>query len=131
MACVSDAGVTVRLVRPEDVPELLAMIRELAEFERALDEVSATEEHLHRTLFAEQPAVFGHVAETEDGELAGMALWFLNYSTWLGTHGVYLEDLYVRPGHRGKGVGRLLLSTLAAVCLERGYPPLQFDRLLD
>jgi GNAT superfamily N-acetyltransferase len=122
MSSVSDPGVTVRPVRPGDVPEILAMVRELAEYERALEEVSATEEHLHRTLFAEQPAVFGHLAVTGDGEVAGMALWFLSYSTWLGSHGVYLEDLYVRPEHRGKGIGRRLLSALAAVCLEHGYP---------
>lgn len=112
----------VRPARPEDVPEILAMIRELAEFERAIEQVQATEEHLHRTLFADQPAVFGHVAMAPDGTLAGMALWFLNYSTWQGSHGLYLEDLYVRPAHRGSGVGRLLLRTLAAVCVERGYP---------
>ncbi len=114
--------VTVRAARPGDVPEVLAMIRELAEFERALHEVEATEELLHRTLFADDPAVFGHVAVGGDGRLAGMALWFLNYSTWQGSHGLYLEDLYVRPAHRGQGVGRLLLQTLAAVCVERGYP---------
>ena len=80
------------------------MIRELAEYERALHEVEATEEHLHRTLFADAPAVFAHVLEV-DGEVAGMAIWFLNYSTWLGAHNLYLEDLYVRPEHRGGGAG--------------------------
>ena len=101
------------------------MIRELAEFERALEQVEATEEHLHRTLFGERPAVFAHVTES-GGELTGMAIWFLNYSTWLGQHGVYLEDLYVRPQHRGGGSGRLLLGTLADLCLERGYPRLEW-----
>lgn len=119
---MSPADVSVRPAQPEDVPEILAMIRELAEYERALPEVRATEESLHRTLFAERPAVFGHVAVTADNRTAGMAVWFLNYSTWLGSHGLYLEDLYVRPEHRGRGVGRLLLQTLATVCLERGYP---------
>src|SRR4051794_13112017 len=97
----SDA-VVVRPAIPDDVPELLAMIRELAEFERSADQVEATTEALHRTLFADSPAVFAHVAEA-GGEVTGMAIWFLNYSTWLGRHGVYLEDLYVRPGHRGSG----------------------------
>jgi hypothetical protein len=73
----------VRPATPDDVPELVAMIRELAEYERALPEVAATEEHLHATLFADAPAVFAHVLEV-DGEVAGMAIWFLNYSTWLG-----------------------------------------------
>jgi GNAT superfamily N-acetyltransferase len=116
---------TVRPATPDDVPELLAMIRELAEYERALPEVHATEEHLQRTLFADQPAVFAHVAEV-DGAVAGMAIWFLNYSTWLGTHSLYLEDLYVRPEHRGGGTGRLLLQTLAGICLERGLPRLEW-----
>jgi GNAT superfamily N-acetyltransferase len=114
--------IAVRPARPDDVPEILAMVRELADFERALDQVEATEAHLHRTLFADDPAVFGHVAVTGDSRVAGMALWFLSYSTWQGAHGLYLEDLYVRPGHRGSGVGRLLMQTLAAVCVERGYP---------
>jgi GNAT superfamily N-acetyltransferase len=117
--------VTVRPAEPHDVPEIIAMIRELAEYERALDEVLATDRHLHGTLFAPQPSVFGHVAEV-DGELAGMAVWFLNYSTWLGTHGIYLEDLYVRPAHRQAGVGRHLLRTLARLCEERGYPRLEW-----
>jgi GNAT superfamily N-acetyltransferase len=115
----------VRPATPDDVPELVAMIRELAEYERALHEVHATEEHLHRTLFAEEPAVFGHVLEV-DGAVAGMAIWFLNYSTWLGAHSLYLEDLYVRPEFRGGGAGRLLLRTLAEICVQRGYPRLEW-----
>lgn len=116
---------TVRPATPADVPELVAMIHELAEYERARHEVEATDEHLHRTLFAERPAVFAHVAEV-DGAVAGMAIWFLNYSTWLGAHNLYLEDLFVRPEHRGTGTGRLLLQTLAAVCRERGYQRLEW-----
>ena len=116
---------TVRPATPADVPELVAMIHELAEYERARHEVEATDEHLHRTLFAERPAVFAHVAEV-DGAVAGMAIWFLNYSTWLGAHNLYLEDLFVRPEHRGTGTGRLLLQTLAGVCRERGYQRLEW-----
>ena len=115
----------VRPATPDDVPELVAMIRELAEYERALPEVEATEKHLHGTLFADEPAVFAHVLEV-DGEVAGMAIWFLNYSTWLGAHNLYLEDLYVRPQHRGGGAGRLLLQTLAEICVQRGYPRLEW-----
>ena len=115
----------VRPATPDDVPELVAMIRELAEYERALPEVEATEKHLHGTLFADEPAVFAHVLEV-DGEVAGMAIWFLNYSTWLGAHNLYLEDLFVRPQHRGGGAGRLLLQTLAEICVQRGYRRLEW-----
>ncbi len=119
------AEATVRPATPGDVPELVAMIRELAEYERALHEVDATEQHLHATLFATEPAVYGHVLEV-GGEIGGMAIWFLNYSTWLGTHNLYLEDLYVRPQHRGSGAGRLMLQTLAGICVERGYQRLEW-----
>ena len=115
----------VRPATPDDVPELVAMIRELAEYERALPEVEATEKHLHGTLFADEPAVFAHVLEV-GGEVAGMAIWFLNYSTWLGAHNLYLEDLFVRPQHRGGGAGRLLLQTLAEICVQRGYRRLEW-----
>lgn len=111
------------LVRPAlrtDVPLILTMIRELAEFERSLHEVLATEELLTQSLFADQPAVFCHIAEV-NGEAVGFALWFINFSTWVGKHGIYLDDLYVRPATRGKGVGRAMLATLAGICVERGY----------
>jgi GNAT superfamily N-acetyltransferase len=125
MSGATVVGPLVRPATPGDVPELVAMIGELAEYERARHEVEVTEAHLHATLFAEAPAVFGHVLEV-DGEVAGMAIWFLNYSTWLGAHSLYLEDLYVRPQHRGGGAGRLLLQTLAEICLQRGYRRLEW-----
>ena len=115
----------IRPAVPADVPLVLAMIRELAEFERALDEVKATEEGLRSTLFAERPAAFCHIAEY-DGQPAGVAIWFLNYSTWLGNHGLYLEDLFVRPDFRGRGIGLALLAELANICVERGYPRLEW-----
>jgi GNAT superfamily N-acetyltransferase len=118
--------VTVRPVRPGDVPAVVAMVRELAAYEKAEHEAAMTEEQLQGALFGPAPALFGHVAATGDGEVAGFALWFLNFSTWRGTHGVYLEDLYVRPGHRGSGFGRELLRTLAEVCTERGYSRLEW-----
>jgi GNAT superfamily N-acetyltransferase len=120
-----DRPVHVRAATPADVQVILRMIGDLAEFERARHEVHATEESLHATLFADPPAVFASMAEC-DGEVAGFALWFLNYSTWLGSHGVYLEDLYVADRFRGQGVGTALLSHLAAVCVERGYPRLEW-----
>ena len=116
---------TVRPVRPDDVPAVVALVRELAEYERALHEVRLTEEQLTGVLFGDFPALFGHVA-VADGEVVGIALWFLNFSTWRGTHGIYLEDLYVSPGHRGTGLGRELLRTLAEVCVERGYNRLEW-----
>ena len=111
----------IRDAVPQDVPLILAMIRELAEYEREPDAVEATEELLASALFAPQPALFCLIAETDTGEPAGFALWFLNFSTWLGRHGIYLEDLYVRPPFRGQGYGKALLAELAAICTERGY----------
>lgn len=117
---------TVRPVRPGDVPAVVGLVRELAEYEKAAHEVRLTGAQLAAALFGEHPALFGHVAESADGEVVGMALWFLNFSTWRGTHGVYLEDLYVRPAHRGTGLGRELLRTLADVCVQRGYSRLEW-----
>jgi GNAT superfamily N-acetyltransferase len=116
---------TVRPVRPEDVPAVVGLVRELAEYEKAAHEVRLTEDQLTTALFGESPKLFGHVA-VEDGAVVGMALWFLNFSTWRGTHGVYLEDLYVQPAHRGSGLGRELLRTLAELCVERGYSRLEW-----
>ena len=117
---------SVRPIRPEDVPAVVGLVRELAEYEKALDEVQLTEERLTGSLFGDSPALFGHVAVTGDGDVVGTALWFLNFSTWRGTHGIYLEDLFVRPEHRGTGLGRELLRTLAALCVERGYSRLEW-----
>lgn len=117
---------TIRGATPGDVPDILAMIRELAEYERALDEVLATEDLLDAALFGPDPGVFALIAETPDGTVVGFALWFRNFSTWLGRHGVYLEDLYVRPAYRGQGYGKALLVELARICLDRGYGRLEW-----
>ena len=119
---------TVRPVRPDDVPAVVGLVRELAEYEQALHEARMTEEQLSAALFGDSPALFGHVA-VADGAVVGMALWFLNFSTWRGTHGVYLEDLYVQPQHRGSGLGRELLRTLADLCVQRGYDRLEWSVL--
>ena len=111
----------VRPARPEDVPAVVAMVHELADFERAPDECHLTAEQLHTALFGAQPALFGLVAVDAADEPIGIALWFLNFSTWEGTHGIYLEDLYVRPRARGSGAGGALLAGLAAIAVERGY----------
>jgi GNAT superfamily N-acetyltransferase len=116
----------IRPARPSDVPAIVAMVHELAEYERAPEQCHLTEEQLRAALFGPQPALFGHVGVDADDEPLGFALWFLNFSTWEGIHGIYLEDLYVRPAARGTGLGRLLLSTLAEICVERGYPRLEW-----
>ena len=115
----------IRSARVEDAPIILQLIKELADFERAPDEVEASEKDIVETIFAEEPKVFCEVVETDD-EIAGMAIWFLNYSTWQGKHGIYLEDLYIRPEFRGHGFGKALLKHLATICNERGYGRFQW-----
>lgn len=115
----------IRPATPEDVPAILQLIKELAEYEHAPGAVEATEELLHSSLFCAEPRVYVHIAE-QDGESIGFALWFLNFSTWLGRHGIYLEDLYVKPEHRGRGHGLALLADLARICVERGYGRLEW-----
>lgn len=116
----------VRPATPADVAELHNMILELAEFEKAVHEVSATESDLHDALFG-GTSLFAHVIDSPDGNgLAAMAIWFLNYSTWDGKHGIYLEDLYVREKYRGQGFGTTLLRALAKTCTERGYTRFQW-----
>jgi GNAT superfamily N-acetyltransferase len=111
----------IRTAEPADVPELLAMVRELAEYERAPDAVEATEELLQAALFGPD-AVASCAVAVEDGAVVGMALWYVTFSTWKGRPGMWLEDLYVRPAARGRGTATDLLRALAAVCVERGYP---------
>ncbi|MGW7524782.1 N-acetyltransferase family protein [Streptomyces sp. NPDC054783] len=120
----------IRTAMPADVPVIHALIRELAEYEKAPQEARATEEQLREALFGERPAAFAHMAvDDTTGEAVGFALWFLKFSTWRGVHGIYLEDLYVRPGARGGGHGRALLTELARICVERGYGRLEWSVL--
>jgi len=116
----------IREAKPSDVAAIHDMIVELAVYEKEPDAVLATSDDLHRHLFGPDPALFAHVAEDEDGTVVGFALWFLNYSTWLGKHGIYLEDLYVKADHRGGGHGKALLAHLAGICIERGYGRLEW-----
>ncbi|MEU6039480.1 GNAT family N-acetyltransferase [Actinomadura sp. NPDC047616] len=118
----------IRPAAPEDVPAILTLVRRLADYERALHEVKATEDDLREHLFGPQPRVFAHVAEHE-GEVVGFALWFLTFSTWLGRHGIYLEDLYVSPSVRGRGYGKALLAELARIAVERGYGRVEWSVL--
>lgn len=111
----------IRDVVPDDVDAVVAMVHDLAVYEKAAHECHLSATQLRTALFGERPSLFGHVATDADGDVVGFALWFLNFSTWDGVPGVYLEDLYVRQEHRGSGHGKALLANLAAVCTERGY----------
>ena len=115
----------IRRVRPGDETELTAMIHELAEFERATDECTVTESQLRKALFGDQPTVHGHIAEV-DGQAAAAALWFRNFSTWDGVAGIYLEDLFVRPQFRRRGLARKMLAALARECVAGGYTRLSW-----
>jgi len=118
----------IRPAVPADVPALVQLVRDLAEYERAPGEAVATESQFHDVLFGPRPAVFCDVADVE-GEVVGLALWFLSFSTWQGRHGIYLEDLYVTPSQRGAGHGKALLATLARRCVEQGYGRLEWSVL--
>jgi GNAT superfamily N-acetyltransferase len=108
----------IRSATPADVATILRFIRDLAAFEREPDAVDATEETLHAALFGAHPAAEAVIAE--DGETLGFALFFHNFSTWTGRRGLYLEDLYVTPAARGRGIGTALLRHLAGLALDRG-----------
>lgn len=118
----------IRSANPADVPTLLGLVRDLATYEQAPDEVVMTEADLHSALFAPDAVASCEVVESGDG-VVGMALWFRTFSTWTGVAGIHLEDLYVRPEERGAGQGRALLARLAAICLERGYARLEWNVL--
>ena len=110
-------GVEVRVATVADAPLILSFIRELAEYERMLGEVEATEADIRRDLFGENPRSFCEIAEY-GGKPVGFALWFYNYSTFRGRAGIYLEDLFVRTEARGVGAGRALLAKLARRCVD-------------
>src|SRR6266545_3751742 len=114
---------------PADVPLILTLIRELAEYEKLSHEVVATEDQLRSTLFGDRPISEVVIARL-DGAPVGFALFFPNYSTFLGKPGLYLEDLFVRPAARGLGIGRALLEYLARLTVERGWGRLEW-RVLD
>ena len=118
----------LRPVVAEDVDALLELIHDLARFERSPESVHITDGQLHDALFGPSPSVFAHVAE-EEGRIVGMAIWFLNFSTWTGRHGIHLEDLYVRPEARSGGVGRSLLTELAAIAHRSGYARVEWSVL--
>ncbi|MCX4763573.1 GNAT family N-acetyltransferase [Streptomyces sp. NBC_01275] len=112
----------IRAATVDDVPDIRAMIRELAAYERAVEQARATEEQLREALFGAHPAAYALIAEDDEtAQAVGFALWFPRFSTWTGTRGMHLEDLYVRPDARGGGHGKALLAALAALCARSGY----------
>jgi GNAT superfamily N-acetyltransferase len=118
----------IRRARPDEAGLVLSLVRELAEYEKLLHEVEATEAMIGAALFGVDPRLFCEIAEWE-GEPAGFAIWFLNFSTFSGRPGLYLEDLFVRPAQRGRGLGKALLAHLAKQCVANGWPRLQWSVL--
>lgn len=120
----------IRPATPEDLPAILRLVRELAGYEREPDAVTGTVEDFTGCLFPEEgpPTAWAHVAEVQ-GQVVGIAVWFLTFSTWTGRNGLWLEDLYVSPGFRGRGLGRDLMAALARICLDRGYPRMEWTVL--
>jgi GNAT superfamily N-acetyltransferase len=125
MAPTTASTSALRPAEPRDVPDILRLIIELAVYEKEPNAVKTSEADLHAALFGENPQVFAHVAE-HDGTVIGFALWYITFSTWTGRHGIWLEDLYVSPDHRGSGLGKALLAELAGICVERGYTRLEW-----
>ena len=115
----------IRRARPGEAGLVLSLVRELADYEKLLHEVEATEADLEAALFDANPRLFCDIAEW-NGEVAGFAAWFVNFSTFAGRHGIYLEDLFVRPALRGNGIGKALLVHLAQQCVANGWSRLQW-----
>jgi GNAT superfamily N-acetyltransferase len=127
-AAQAPAPAVVRSAESHDVPALLSMFRELAEYEHLEHALRATEQRLHDALFGERPAAWALIAEL-DSQTVGYAVFFTTFSTFLAAPGVWLEDLYVRPAHRGSGAGRALLATVAAQVGELGGERLEWSAL--
>jgi len=121
-------GAILRPARLGDEDGILECIQRLADYENEPDAVEATAAGLRATLFGDSPSVFAHVVD-KDGRVVAIAVWFLNYSTWTGRNGIYLEDLFVHEDERRHGYGRVLLAELAQVCVERGYSRFEWSVL--
>lgn len=113
-------SLTIRAARPDDSALIFSLVRELAEYEKLSHAVDATEEMIAAALFGDAPRLYCDIAEW-DGQPAGFAVWFLNFSTFRGRHGIYLEDVFVRPAFRGRGIGKALLMRLARRCVDEGW----------
>ena len=116
----------IRRAEVNDVEVIAEFIRDLAIYEKSEEMVSVTSEHLTESFFCDNPNVFCDLVETDEGVAAGFALWFLNYSTWTGTHGIFLEDLFISPEFRGRGYGTAILKHLAQACVAKGYHRFQW-----
>ena len=121
-------GAILREAARGDEPGILACIQGLAVYEREPEAVENTADALEAALFGDEPRVFAHVVE-RGGAIVGIAIWFVTYSTWTGRHGIWLEDLFVEPEHRGHGIGAALLSRLAAICVDHGWTRLEWTVL--
>jgi GNAT superfamily N-acetyltransferase len=118
-------SLTIRAAKPGEAALVLGFVRELADYEKLTHEVAATDAMIDAALFGESPRVFCDFAEW-DGAPVGFAVWFVDFSTFSGRSGIYLEDLFVRPAYRGKGLGKALLQHLARTCVEKGWSRLQW-----
>lgn len=118
-------SLTIRRARPDEAGLVFSLVLELADYEKLLHEVQASEADIAEALFGANPRLYCDIAEW-NGEPAGFAVWFVNFSTFAGRHGIYLEDLFVRPALRGKGIGKALLVHLAKQCLANGWSRLQW-----
>lgn len=121
-------SIAIRAATPDDTSLIFDLVRELAAYEKLSHAVDATPEMIAEALFNDTPRLFCDIAEWE-GKAAGLAVWFLNFSTFRGRHGIYLEDLFVRPAYRGKGLGKALMARLAARCVEQGYARFEWSVL--
>src|SRR5579862_27014 len=122
------SAISIRRARADEAALVLSLICELAEYEKLLHEVEATETMIADALFGTNPRLFCDIAEW-NGEVAGFAVWFINFSTFSGRSGIYLEDLFVRPPLRGKGIGKALLAHLAKECVANNWSRLQWSVL--
>jgi len=119
-------GAEIRSAAPGDIQVILNLIRELAIYEKEEDQAKATADQIHEALFSEKPTAYCELIELDTGEVVAFAFWFKNYSTWTGTPGIYLEDLFVMPEFRGAGYGKALLVHLAKKCVENGWSRFQW-----
>ena len=113
-------SLSIRAARPADSALIFALLRELADYEKLNAEVDATEAQIAAALFADAPRLYCDIAEW-DGKPAGFSVWFLNFSTFRGRHGIYIEDIFVKAAYRGRGIGKALMARLARTCVEQGY----------
>ncbi len=121
-------SLVIRRARPDDIGVVFALVKELADYEKLSHEVEATEADISEALFGDHPVLFCDIAEWK-GDAAGFVVWFVNFSTFAGRPGIYLEDLFVRPAFRRNGIGQALLGHLARVCVDKGWARLQWSVL--